>query len=165
MLYKSYETIFYHECNRGIQTTANWNLHYRLYRVYNIMSSNGIIDLAKHLKPRCGLVFCLLLGVISSGYAQPITGQVTEVTCPVIGQAQPELTPNRKRAVVRWLVYIPITLLWRHNGRDGISNHQPCDCLHNRLFRCRSKKHQSSASLALCGKFTGDRWIPDRKGQ
>ena len=31
-----------------------------------------------------GPVFCLLLGV-SSDYAQPITGQVTEVTCPVIG--------------------------------------------------------------------------------
>ena len=28
-------------------------------------------------------VFCLLLGV-SSDYAQPITGQVTEVTCPVV---------------------------------------------------------------------------------
>ena len=36
-------------------------------------------------------VFCLLLGV-SSDYAQPITAQVTEVTCPVIGWAQPELT-------------------------------------------------------------------------
>ena len=40
-----------------------------------------------------GPVFCLLLGV-SSDYAQPITGQVTEVTCPVIGRAQPELTPS-----------------------------------------------------------------------
>ena len=38
-----------------------------------------------------GPVFCLLLGA-SSDCAQPITGQVTEVTCPVIGQAQPELT-------------------------------------------------------------------------
>ena len=40
-----------------------------------------------------GHVFCLLFGV-SSDYAQPITGQVTEVTCPVIGRAQPELTPE-----------------------------------------------------------------------
>ena len=39
-------------------------------------------------------VFCLLLGV-SSDYAQPITGQVTEVTCPVIGWAQPEFTPSK----------------------------------------------------------------------
>ena len=42
-----------------------------------------------------GLIFCLLLGV-SSDYAQPITGQVTEVTCPVIGRAQPELTQSEQ---------------------------------------------------------------------
>ena len=41
------------------------------------------------------------------------------------------------------------SLLWRHNGRDGILNHQLHDCLFNRLFRRRSKKHQSTASLAF----------------
>ena len=41
-----------------------------------------------------GPVFCLLLGV-SSDYAEPITDQVTEVTCPVIGRAQPERTPSK----------------------------------------------------------------------
>ena len=33
-----------------------------------------------------------------------------------------------------------IPLQWRHNGRDSVSNHQPLDCLLNRLFRRRSKK-------------------------
>ena len=32
------------------------------------------------------------------------------------------------------------TLQWRHNGQDGVSNHQPHDCLLNRLFKRRSKK-------------------------
>ena len=32
------------------------------------------------------------------------------------------------------------TLQWRQNGRDGVSNHQPHDCLLKRLFRRRSKK-------------------------
>ena len=45
---------------------------------------------------QAGPVFCLLLGV-SWDYAQPITGQVTEVTWPVIGQAQPELTPSKRQ--------------------------------------------------------------------
>ena len=45
---------------------------------------------------RPGPVFCLQLGV-SSDYAQPITGQVTEVTCPVIGRAQPELTTSKRQ--------------------------------------------------------------------
>ena len=31
-------------------------------------------------------------------------------------------------------------LRWHHNERDGVSNHQPHDCLFNRLFRRRSKK-------------------------
>ena len=33
-----------------------------------------------------------------------------------------------------------MSLQWRHNGRDSVSNHQPHDCLLNRLFRRRSKK-------------------------
>ena len=39
------------------------------------------------------------------------------------------------------------SLQWCHNGRDGISNHQPYHCLLNRLLDQR--KHQSSASLAF----------------
>ena len=31
----------------------------------------------------------------------------------------------------------PATRKWRHNGRDSVSNHQPHDCLLNRLFRRR----------------------------
>ena len=41
------------------------------------------------------------------------------------------------------------TLQWRHNDRDGVSNHRRLDYLLSRLFRRRSKKHQSSASLAF----------------
>ena len=40
--------------------------------------------------------FCLLL-LVSSDCAQPITGQVIEVTCPVIGWAQPELTLSKRQ--------------------------------------------------------------------
>ena len=31
------------------------------------------------------------------------------------------------------------SLRWRHNGGDSVSNHQPHDCLLNRLFGRRSK--------------------------
>ena len=41
------------------------------------------------------------------------------------------------------------TLQWRHNERDGVSNHQCHACFLKRLFRRRSKKHQISASLAF----------------
>ena len=40
-------------------------------------------------------------------------------------------------------------LQWRHNMHDGVSNHQPHDCLLNRLFRRRSKKTSQVPSLAF----------------
>ena len=42
------------------------------------------------------------------------------------------------------------TLQWHHNGRDSVSNHQPHDCLFNRLFRCRSKKTPKLRVTGLC---------------
>ena len=46
-------------------------------------------------------------------------------------------------------VYLKQPLQWRHNGRDGVSNHQPHHCLLNRLSGTAHRKHQSSASLAF----------------
>ena len=42
------------------------------------------------------------------------------------------------------------TLRWRHNGRVGVSNHQPNDCLLKRLFRRRSKKTPKLRVTGLC---------------
>ena len=41
-------------------------------------------------------------------------------------------------------------LQWRHTGRDGVSNHQPPDCLLIRLFRRRSKKISKLRVTGLC---------------
>ena len=52
-------------------------------------------------------------------------------------------------------------LQWRHNDRDGVSNHQHHHCLFNRLFRHRSKKTSKLRVTGLCvgnspvtGEFT-----------
>ena len=42
------------------------------------------------------------------------------------------------------------SLQWRHNEHDGISNHQPHDCLLNRLFRHKSKKTSKLRVTGLC---------------
>ena len=42
------------------------------------------------------------------------------------------------------------SLRWRHNGRDSVSNHQPHDCLLNRLFGRRSKKTSKLCVIGLC---------------
>ena len=49
------------------------------------------------------------------------------------------------------------TLLWRHNGPGSVSNHQPRDCLFNRLFRRRVKEDiKAPRHWPLCGEFTGE---------
>ena len=45
------------------------------------------------------------------------------------------------------------SLQWRHNERDGISNHQSHGHLLNRLFRRRSKK---TSKLRVTGLFAGN---------
>ena len=46
--------------------------------------------------------------------------------------------------------YPNITFHWRHNGRYVVSNHQPRDCLLNRLFSRRSKKTSKLCVTGLC---------------
>ena len=41
-------------------------------------------------------------------------------------------------------------LLWGHNGRDGVSNHQPHDCLLICLFRRRPKKTSKPRVTGIC---------------
>ena len=41
-------------------------------------------------------------------------------------------------------------LRWRHNELDGVSDHQPHDCLLNRLFGRRSKKTSKLRVIGLC---------------
>ena len=43
-----------------------------------------------------------------------------------------------------------VSLGYRHNGPDSVSNHQPDDCLFNRLFRRRSKNTSKLRVTGLC---------------
>ena len=59
----------------------------------------------------------------------------------------PKLTMNRRCCLLTlWLS----SLGCRHNGRDGVSNHQHHDCLLNRLFWCRSRKTSKLRVTGLC---------------
>ena len=65
---------------------------------------------------------------------------------------------NRSGLLWRALVSIllsynrEVALRWRHNERDSVSNHQPHDCLLNRLFRRRSKKTSKLRVTGLCAR-------------
>ena len=55
-------------------------------------------------------------------------------------------------------------LRWRRNGRDSASNHQPHDCLLNRLFRRRSKETSNLRVTGFCaGNSPGTGEIPAQK--
>ena len=58
-----------------------------------------------------------------------------------------------------WFSYNPTkTLQWRHNGHNGVSNHQPLDCLLNCVFGRRSKK---TPKLHVTGLWAGNSPVPD----
>ena len=52
---------------------------------------------------------------------------------------------------------------WRYNGHDIVSNHQPRDCLLNRLFRRRSKKTSTLCVTGLCAGNSPHKWPVTRK--
>ena len=60
--------------------------------------------------------------------------------------AKPQPSQN---FVEHGVVFVSCSLQWRHNGRNGVSNHQHHYCLLNSLKGADQRKHQSSASLAL----------------
>ena len=51
---------------------------------------------------------------------------------------------------MRSVVNCDLSLQWRHNGRDGDSNHQRIDCLLKRLFRRISRKTSKLRVTGLC---------------
>ena len=56
------------------------------------------------------------------------------------------------------------TLQWRHHDRDGVSNHQPHDCLLNRLFRPTWKKTSKLHVTGLCeGNLPGTGEFPTQR--
>ena len=63
-----------------------------------------------------------------------------------------ELTIPWAANFLKWAVVKMTTLQWRHDERDGVSNHRCLDCLLNRLFRCRSKKTSKLCVPGLCGR-------------
>ena len=61
-----------------------------------------------------------------------------------IGRASAGLLPKHSQ--------ISKSLRWRHNELDGVSDHQPHDCLLNRLFGRRSKKTSKLRVNGLCAE-------------
>ena len=71
-----------------------------------------------------------------------------DFTCTMVYQINRFIRCQVKLAYRKHKCLTP--LRWRQNGRDSVSNHQPHDCLFNRLFRRRSKKTSKLRVTGLC---------------
>ena len=56
----------------------------------------------------------------------------------------------RSALYLDYFCHSTLSLRWRHNERDSVSNHQPHDCLLNRLFRRRSEESSKLCVTGLC---------------
>ena len=65
--------------------------------------------------------------------------------------------------VTGWQILLSIPLQWRHNGHHSVSNHQPQDCLLNRLLIRRSKKTSMLRVTGLCAGKSPHKWPLARK--
>ena len=72
-----------------------------------------------------------------------------------------ESSPTYPQWVWAYRVSFHCTLHWRHNGHDSVSNHQPHDCLPNRLF-ADQRKHQSSVTGLCVGNSPGTGEYPSQ---
>ena len=80
------------------------------------------------------------------------TGRTISIPCLLMAwlRASPSLQqPGYWSCEINWSVF-SMKLQWRHNEHSSVSNHQPCECLLNRLFGHRSKKTSKLRVTGLC---------------
>ena len=86
---------------------------------------------------------------------------ITSFRLIILGQTKVFGSANRFRLFIRdskcapthsALYRFTIPLQWRHNGHDGVLNHQPHHCLLDRLFGRRSKKTSKLCVIGLCAE-------------
>ena len=95
-------------------------------------------NLYKHCACRCPTLHLAVWG-----YQQKHCWMQTRFVSILVSLIIPDL---RKLMLMRW----HHSLQWHHNGHGSVSNHQPHDCLLNRLFRRRSKKTSKLRITGLC---------------
>ena len=90
--------------------------------------------------------FCMYTGdLVPSRANMPVDSDIFKATQMMVYQI---LLVTAIQIVLQAL--ISNTFMWRHNERDGVSNHLRIECLLNCLFRWRSKKMSKFRVTDLC---------------
>ena len=94
----------------------------------------------------------------ATSFALGISGtlrSINNMTLPISRKSRPpnscyiEFGLHQENALQIFVLFY-CSLQWRHNQHDGVSNHQPPDCLLNPLFRRKSKKTPKLRVTGLC---------------
>ena len=146
----------FHQRRRHDQMILLWRYHKRqiqreqiiicilIYKKYHAEESNTgiILGIGSVNETRRHNVMSPLIGWSQSKNKAPFYDINTEKSCkrgpPASAWFPSQTTRNTER------------LQWRHNGRDGVSKHQPHFCLLKRLFRRRSKNTSKLRVTGLC---------------
>ena len=102
------------------------------------------------VKKWCHMLWFILVNMGSANGLSPLQHQATTWTDEETLSVGTIGTNDFHSTRYIWKYRLQIALQWRHNGHDSISNHQPHNCLLNRLFRRRSKKTSKLCVTGLC---------------
>ena len=97
-----------------------------------------ILPRGRHESHICDTLKCLLVIERCKGGSGNQQQWYRRRSCRIVGYSK------------RVSINLEATLRWRQNEHDSVSNHQPRDCLFNRLFRRRSKKTSKHRVTGLC---------------
>ena len=122
---------------------------FRLYRTTNITTLN-------FTQVASGIYVMIIWHILNIGH-----GHIQRLNA--LGNIT--VTQLEYNYVTGQMVGLGPSLLWRHNGLDGVSNHQLHDFLLNGLFRRRPKKTSKLRVTGFLWGINGDRWINSINGQ
>ena len=136
-------------------TESSMHRAIKLYCTHRIFTNMGLM----HLKPTCGWPWQSIMHLGIQGGIGYIIGDipVSKVHGANMGADLGPTRPMWAPCGPRGPCYLGshgsrfvMSLQWCHNWRDGVSKHQPHDCLLNRLFWRRSKKTSKLRVTGLC---------------
>ena len=136
---------------KGRSDSHHWNWHFKIWLLWFLTIYDHSLFLNDISTP------VLYYNIIWYGYTCYIRGEclgsVFTVVCMENMRGMTATgTIDHQREARSFMIHVStgLELQWRHNELDGVSNHQPHDCLLNRLFRRRPKKTSKIRVTGLC---------------
>ena len=151
LLQLNYHSTHFRKCGPELAgTDKTCHMHKHFVRLSLNFFFTLHTSVSNHYQTIVALVGILVSSVPHSSQKMSFQHPINKTWCTYIILCVP-IEPSHAAVVEGDLAQLAYrTLQWRHNGHDGVSNHQPHDCLRNRLLRHRSKKTSKLRVTGLC---------------